>query len=131
MEEVYTYGAAINIFSLFLGIYVLAIIFAITMYVLQSDYQVFGAQKEDCDELINYAREVEGVRSRHRAPWRHARFASEPDAAPARDASRRRALHAHEHGERRRASVRPVSSRWAWGGCCSGWRRGGRCVLRW
>ncbi|MBQ9941558.1 MAG: bifunctional oligoribonuclease/PAP phosphatase NrnA [Christensenellaceae bacterium] len=32
-----------------------------TMYVLQSDYQVFGAQKEDCDELINYAREVEGV----------------------------------------------------------------------
>ena len=36
MEEVYTYGAAINIFSLFLGIYVLAIIFAITMYVLQS-----------------------------------------------------------------------------------------------
>lgn len=32
-----------------------------SLYVLQADYAACGAVKEDCDELINYAREVEGV----------------------------------------------------------------------
>lgn len=30
-------------------------------YVLQSDYDALGAVKEDCDDLINYAREIDGV----------------------------------------------------------------------
>lgn len=30
-------------------------------YVLRSDYQELGAKREDCDELINYARDIVGV----------------------------------------------------------------------
>ena len=30
-------------------------------YVLMRDYKATGAQKEDCDELINYVREIDTV----------------------------------------------------------------------
>jgi phosphoesterase RecJ-like protein len=31
------------------------------MHISLSDYEKYGAVKEDCDELINYAREIDGV----------------------------------------------------------------------